>query len=657
MLYWALALAGALTLTACSGSDAPADNNNTANNNTANNNTANNNNSNNNTVTDPACDPVCDADACMVCRIDGDVGTCASACGEGLTCEAGQCVAPEVSSCDPACGPCEVCDVGLETPMCRAACAEGLLCVQGVCQAPEVPSACDPACGPCQLCDVSTGAPVCVDRCDADQTCGPTGACVRAGLHSTFEGMAGPFPSGPSVTQVCIDCHPDQADAVLHGPHFQWIGATPGLAGHEGDTTVGKNNLINNFCVSVPGNEKRCAQCHAGYDYEGPSYDFDDITKIDCLVCHADPASGYVKDPKNAGRPAVGVDLVLAAGSVGESTRANCGSCHFGAGGGDNVKKGDLGSALTNPAHEVDVHMGAGMTCASCHAGPDHALLGQGVHNPVSEGRLDCTDCHSAAPHALLPLMNEHAQDIACQTCHIPAFSRAQPTKMWWDWSSAGNKTRGTEGVEKTTLADGTVVTSYDFMKGDFVWEKEVRPVLAWHDGRAVHMTLTDTYPSGAGTGPDTAGRIAYPLGSKLDAGAKIFPFKLMRGKQPGPVTGLFLIAPKLFGPGGFWPLIPAADQYTPEAVRALWTDTLTLGARVAGQIPGDASVLDADWTWVETEMYLGINHEVAPKEMALGHAPCQDCHMNQDFPWEDLGYLCDPLGNPITCGSRHYGP
>ncbi|MCB9651449.1 MAG: tetrathionate reductase family octaheme c-type cytochrome [Deltaproteobacteria bacterium] len=682
MLYWAAALAG--TLAACGGE-------------TTNNNTTNNNNSNTEVTCDPTCDadacmvcridgttatcvsacgegltceagqcvapevvtcdPTCDASACMVCQINGNTATCASACGTGLTCEDGQCVAPEVTTCDPTCGDCQVCDTSGAAPVCRAACAEGLLCVDNVCTAPEVNLGCDPACGACQLCDVSSGAPVCVDRCGADEACGANGACVRAGFHSSFEDLAGPFADGPSVTSACVGCHQDEAQSVLHGPHFQWIGATPGVAGHEGDTTIGKRNFINNFCVSVPGNEKRCAQCHAGYDYENAAYNFQDITKVDCLVCHADPASGYTKDPKNAGRPLPTVDLALSAQSVGPTSRANCGSCHFSAGGGDNVKKGDLGSALKNPTRDVDVHMGAGMSCANCHAGADHALLGQGVHNPVSEGRLDCTDCHSDAPHEALAILNEHARDIACQTCHIPAFSRTQATKMNWDWSTSGNKTRGTDGVETTTLADGTVVTAYDAIKGDFIWEKEVKPQLGWHNGNAVHMVMTDTYPAGAGTGPDNPVRIAYPLATIQDADAKIFPFKVMRGKQPGHLTGNYLIAPKLFGPTGFWGLIPAAADYTPEAVRTLWTNSLTQGAVLAGQIASGETIADADWGWVETEMYLGINHEVGPKEMALGHAPCTDCHMNTDFPWADLGYACDPITNPTTCGSRHVGP
>lgn len=601
----------------------------------------------------PVCD--CDPDACQVCVNDGQTAVCQSACAEGLTCEAGQCVAPEVSTCDPTCGPCQWCDTSGAAPVCVDACAEGLTCNEGVCEAPEVPpvDACDPACGPCQACDISSGAPVCVDLCGADQACNAaTNACVRAGFHANFSDLVGPFADGPAVTEVCISCHLEDAQHVMATPHYQWKGPTPGLEGHTTGAEIGKKNLINNFCVSIPGNEARCSQCHAGYGYSAADFDFTDETKVDCLVCHADPASGYKKAAKTAGNVEEGVDLLLAARSVGPSKVGNCGSCHFGAGGGDNVKKGDIGSALATATPAVDVHMGNGMACSNCHADENHTILGQGVHLPTTMGRLACEDCHTDTPHEM-SILDEHALDIACQTCHVPAFSRQQPTKMWWDWSSAGNKTRGTDGIETTTLEDGTVVQSYNYQKGDFVWEKNVKPKLAWYDGRVSHMTLGSTFPAGAGSSADNPINIARPLATKADMGAKIFPFKVMTGKQPAHTVQNFLIAPDLFGPGGFWPRIPAGEDYSEAAVRTIWTETLTEGARLAGQIGAGETIADGDWAFLNTEMYMGINHEVAPKEMALGQAPCSGCHMNPDFPWADLGYNCDPLTGS-NCGSRH---
>ena len=613
-----------------------------------------------NSPTPDTCIPACSVDGCQVCRVQGGVAQCISACGTGLTCEAGQCIAPAMTICDPACGACQTCDVAGASPVCIDVCAAGTECQAGACVSTEVEvtTACDPVCGACEVCDATSGNAVCVAKCDADEACTDSGACVRAGIHAQFAVLAGPFTTGPDVTTACLDCHQEEAEAVMATPHWNWTGPTPNLVGHQGSTDIGKKNLINNFCVSIPGNEKRCTQCHAGYEYEDDSFSFGDITKVDCLVCHADPQSGYKKAPKTAGAVDPSVDLVLAAQSVGDSTRSNCGSCHFGAGGGDNVKKGDIGSALAAPSEAADVHMGRGMTCSNCHVQDGHTILGQGVHTPVTQGRLSCVDCHGETPHTAMPIYDEHALDVACQTCHVPAFSRQQPTKVWWDWSTAGNKSRGQGGIETGTLADGTVVQTYNFMKGDFVWEKNVEPTFAWYDGGVQHMTLESTYPAGAGTEENPV-VIANPTADILSPQAKIFPFKVMRGKQPAHLEDRYLIAPKLFGPGGFWPRIPAAEVYTLEAVRALWTDTLTEGARLAGQIASTSSITDDEWGFVYTEMYMGINHEVAPPDRALGSEldlPCLACHGNADFPWTELGYACDPLiGGAEPCGSRHF--
>ncbi|MGB5373174.1 MAG: hypothetical protein WBN15_05290, partial [Polyangiales bacterium] len=60
-----------------------------------------------------ACDPVCNADACLVCDTSGDSPQCVSACGEGLLCQDGECVVPESAQCDP-CDPCQYCDTSLD---------------------------------------------------------------------------------------------------------------------------------------------------------------------------------------------------------------------------------------------------------------------------------------------------------------------------------------------------------------------------------------------------------------------------------------------------------------------------------------------------------------------------------------------------------------
>ena len=101
------------------------------------------------------------------------------------------------------------------------------------------------------------------------------GQCVQVTgtLHATLGvpgfPLAGPFPNGYSVTAACVSCHAAQAAQVMGSPHWNWAGPAPDLVAPDLVTpvsgTIGKVNLINNFCVGVPSNEKRCDQCHAGY--------------------------------------------------------------------------------------------------------------------------------------------------------------------------------------------------------------------------------------------------------------------------------------------------------------------------------------------------------------------------------------------------------
>jgi hypothetical protein len=177
-----------------------------------------------------------------------------------------------------------------------------------------------------------------------------------------------------------------------------------------------------------------------------------------------------------------------------------------------------------------------------------------------------------------------------------------------------------------------------------------VRPAYSWHNGNVERMTVDDTFPAGMGTEVDPV-ILGQPQAGIGDMDAKIFPFKRFTGRQPV-LSGPHMVAvPKLFGPGGFWGSVPAPADYTPQAVEALWTSVLDTGARAAGQIGSSAPALTtADWDWAYTVMWMGINHEVAPADEALG---CSDCHGNVEFDFEALGYTC---ANPTAgdCGNRH---
>ena len=298
-------------------------------------------------------------------------------------------------------------------------------------------------------------------------------------------------------TQSCLNCHGKLADEVLETAHFKWEGVATNIEGFENEIH-GKNDILNNFCIAVATNEGRCTQCHAGYNYRDANYDFGDTENIDCLVCH-DQTATYAKAPTTAGLPDPAVDLDLVAQSVamngGTPTIDNCIDCHAKAGGGDNVKHGDLSMAIANTTREFDVHMGTdggNLECVACHAVQrdiDGNMLSHGIggmpYHSVDEGDMkQCDDCHGDlnnihAGSTVEPLFaNNHHQRLACQVCHIPTFARNTSTKVEWYWETAG------QDIDPIPVDPATGRPTYDKKKGDFVWANNVRPELRFFNGK-----------------------------------------------------------------------------------------------------------------------------------------------------------------------------
>jgi hypothetical protein len=219
---------------------------------------------------------------------------------------------------------------------------------------------------------------------------------------------------------------------------------------------------------------------------------------------------------------------------------------------------------------------------------------------------LDCSTCHAGTPHKNERL-NMHANKIACQTCHIPTFSRTLPTKVWWDWSTAGQ--------DKKSGKDKYGQKTFDKMKGDFKWAKNVAPSYMWFDGNVDRVQMGETID------PSKVVHLNYPQGQR-DKGAKITPFKVMKGKQPYDAGNNVIAVPHLFGKGGFW------QTYD-------WNSAIAGGMKKAGlQYSGK-------FGWVETDMYWKVNHMVVPKAQAL---KCNDCHSASGrMDWKALGYAGDP--------------
>jgi octaheme c-type cytochrome (tetrathionate reductase family) len=453
-------------------------------------------------------------------------------------------------------------------------------------------------------------------------------------------------------TESCLLCHQDEGEAVLEMGHFKWQGKTDRMVGLVGQEH-GKNDLINNFCIAVPTNEGRCTQCHAGIGYADKTFNFQDPANVDCLVCH-DQSGTYAKGPKTAGAPVPSVDLNAVARSIAlgsEPQRKNCINCHAKAGGGDNVKHGDISTDLIATTREYDVHMGtdgADLKCVACHGANhdpktgevNHGNAGMSLHS-VYEGEMkQCADCHGGqqAIHAGTPAEDLIAEGwherLACQVCHIPAIARKKPTKTEWYWADAGQDITPPIDPE-------TGMPTYNKMKGTFVWKNNVRPVLRYANGDWERMVINvrDKYS-------EEPIQLAVPQGSYADPDAMIYPFKLMKGNQPvDPVTGTVLV-PHLFGlkggPNPYW-------------VKYDWNLALQDGANYTGQ---DYS---GTYGFASTEMLLSVNHEVAPKEEALGAGPipdgCMDCHGTDYIEWDKLGWTGDPLnGGDRDLGSNSAG-
>jgi octaheme c-type cytochrome (tetrathionate reductase family) len=414
--------------------------------------------------------------------------------------------------------------------------------------------------------------------------------------------LPGPYASGQQVTQACLECHAEEAGEVMQTVHWTWESKPYQIPGHNDPVTIGKKNSLNNFCIGIQSNWAGCTSCHAGYGWEDAEFDFADSERIDCLVCH-DNTGTYLK--ADAGLPAEGVDLAYVAQSVTWPTRENCGSCHFAGGGGNAVKHGDLDQHLIYPTEDLDVHMGGqDMVCTDCHQTEDHQIRGRAISVSFDlENQAACTDCHSQAPHED-DRINTHLASVACQTCHVPAGGAGDPTKMTWDWSTAGQDRPEDEH-------------EYLKIKGSFFYEGDFTPEYHWYNGISDRYIMGDTFD------PSQPLNMNPLAGDIDDPEARIFPFKVHRAKQPYDTVYNYLLQPKTFGEGGFW------TEFD-------WDKALRLGSEAVG-LP-----FSGEYGFADTEMYWPLTHTVAPAGEAL---LCADCHSpNGRLDWEALGYPGDPM-------------
>ncbi|MDL2207484.1 tetrathionate reductase family octaheme c-type cytochrome [Desulfovibrio sp. OttesenSCG-928-M16] len=451
------------------------------------------------------------------------------------------------------------------------------------------------------------------------------------------------FSAPQEVIRACLSCHSEAADQIHKTIHWTWRHPEDPEGKH------GKGGIsFNNFCIAIPTNEPRCTSCHIGFGWKDSNFDFFSQENVDCLACH-DRSGTYKKFPTSAGYPPKetiefeGVaysppDYRLIAASVGRPGRDNCGACHFYGGGGDAVKHGDLDSSLSAPTRRLDVHLspdGADFTCQRCHTTRAHVIAGRSYYTPAFTSRTSltqddlasrivCESCHTATPHKAGHKANDHTDKVSCQACHIPAFARELPTKVSWDWSTAGKKKDGKPYVEKGEHG----MNIYDSKKGDFVWEKTVRPLYRWYAGAMEHLLLSDTADISQ---PVEITRI---VGGPSDPNSRIMPFKAHTGKQPFDIKNKTFVAPHLFGNDdtAYW------KNYD-------WQKAIETGQKAIG-LP-----FSGEFTFVDTVYYYPITHMVAPKEDAV---PCGSCHARDSrltgvagvwMPGRDSNGLIDGLG------------
>jgi octaheme c-type cytochrome (tetrathionate reductase family) len=420
--------------------------------------------------------------------------------------------------------------------------------------------------------------------------------------HSLFEELHRDFSSPQEVTETCISCHNLRHIEVMASNHWNWERVS--YVEGRGIERVGKQNVLNNYCIGTSSNQQSCARCHIGFGMTNNLFDFENARNVDCMVCH-DHSEEYVKGVSTAGYPDRTVNLEQVAQSVGRPGRLNCGACHFYGGGGNNVKHGDLEEALLSTDRSVDVHMavnGMNMTCVDCHTAENHKMKGT-LYSVSSThvNRLSCDDCHTSTPH-MDRMLNVHTARVACQTCHIPEYAKVNPTKMAWRWSEAGRLKEGAPYSEKDSMGREVYLS----IKGAFEWGTNLQPEYLWFNGHAMHTILGDKVD----TIPFQMNRL---LGAANDSESKIIPVKVHRGDQIyDPVTGL-LIQPKLWsdakGDSAFWMDLD-------------WHEAAMAGMNEVG-LP-----YSGEYEFIATEMYWPINHMVAPKEMALS---CVDCHTREN--------------------------
>jgi hypothetical protein len=439
-----------------------------------------------------------------------------------------------------------------------------------------------------------------------------SGIAAASGEGAVAENNHRTYVQSYEGTRTCIACHDKESRAAHRSIHYQWKADAPNLV-NAGGVKLGKINVLNDFCTNpaiswiakVQNAEgkviaKGCSACHAGLGAK-PTAEATpaQLENVDCLMCHSTTYRRDLAELPGGGfrwAPAMKPDeLLTAAQNPQLPDTATCLRCHAASGGGVNFKRGDLESAALK-SREFDVHLGSSMTCLQCHKSKDHQFVGAGSQMAGQDvaGTERCGTCHDGRTAHRNAVIAKHLARVACTSCHVPTFAKDKATDMHRDFSRAELAHDGSKYEPAITF------------------QKDVKPVYAWWNGKG-SVALPDAPVAKDGKPV----RLYAPEGTRADPGSKIYPFKLHTAKLP---------------------VDSATRKLVPVKVGILFKSGNTEAAIREG---GKAAGLEVkDIEWVNTERYMSIFHEVAPKAKAVG---CAECHGGGRIDWKGLGFAGDP--------------
>lgn len=418
-----------------------------------------------------------------------------------------------------------------------------------------------------------------------------TGAFAEAGGHQE---LIGPFVNAQNVVVQCLKCHPKEGEDILQSSHWTWQRKRV-IAGEE--KLYSKKTGLSTFAIQAGANPEQCLTCHISTNLLNERFDPTSAIHIDCLVCH-DTTGRY---QRNLGAPKEGLDLAAIARRVGRPTARNCSVCH-------GQECGLTGRRLHGTITS-DIHFkqdGAALTCQNCHDfGNQHAFSRQVYANPVFKNQPGCQACHQGKAH-VQDQLNEHAEKISCQTCHIPNYANTTPAMVNWNWYANANTPIfiNSDSKRKPLInANGITLAT------------NIEPVYFWDNGEDV------LYQRGGKIDPSSTTMLQGP--TTRTPRSKITPFSTTYGTQIYDAKYRYLISPKLTSDP--LQLFPVDD----------WKITAEQGM-LSLRLPFSGSIHST-----QTVTYRRLNHGVLAAAQSLD---CMDCHGKSGrMDWPSLGYEQDP--------------